>query len=189
LADETYSLGEGGPAQTYLDQDKLFAIMRQSGAQAVHPGYGFLSENAAFAERCEREGVVFLGPTPAQMQAFGLNHSARALAKQAGVPLPPGTELLATVEEALAAAETIGYPVMLKSTAGGGGIGMQLCYSGQELEKHFASVKRLGENNFANGGLFLEKFVERARHIEVQIFGDGQGHAIALGERDCSSQR
>ena len=189
LADEAYSLGEGGPAQTYLDQDKLFAIIRQSGAQAVHPGYGFLSENAGFAERCEREGVVFLGPTPAQMEAFGLKHSARELAQKAGVPMLPGTELLDTVEEALAAAENIGYPVMLKSTAGGGGIGMQLCYSGQELEKHFASVKRLGENNFSNSGVFLEKFVERARHIEVQIFGDGAGKAIALGERDCSSQR
>ncbi|MDY0071009.1 MAG: biotin carboxylase N-terminal domain-containing protein, partial [Porticoccaceae bacterium] len=189
LADEAYSLGEGGPAQTYLDQDKLFAIIRESGAQAVHPGYGFLSENAGFAERCEREGVVFLGPTPDQMEAFGLKHSARELAQKAGVPMLPGTELLDTVEEALAAAENIGYPVMLKSTAGGGGIGMQLCYSGQELEKHFASVKRLGENNFSNSGVFLEKFVERARHIEVQIFGDGAGRAIALGERDCSSQR
>ncbi|MFA5549465.1 MAG: urea carboxylase [Porticoccaceae bacterium] len=189
LADEAYSLGEGGPAQTYLDQDRLFAIIRESGAQAVHPGYGFLSENAGFAERCEREGVAFLGPTPDQMEAFGLKHSARELAKKAGVPMLPGTELLDTVEEALAAAENIGYPVMLKSTAGGGGIGMQLCYGSQELEKHFASVKRLGENNFSNSGVFLEKFVERARHIEVQIFGDGAGRAIALGERDCSSQR
>lgn len=189
LADEAWCLGEGGAAQTYLDQDKLFDIIRKSGAQAVHPGYGFVSENAGFARRCEAEGVVFLGPTAAQMEAFGLKHSARALAEKAGVPLLPGTGLLASLDDALAAATNIGYPVMLKSTAGGGGIGMQLCYSADELSKHYDSVKRLGENNFANSGIFLEKFVERARHIEVQIFGDGCGNAIALGERDCSSQR
>lgn len=189
LADESYCLGEGGPSQTYLNQDKLFEVIRQSGAQAIHPGYGFLSENAEFARRCEKEAVVFLGPTGAQMEAFGLKHSARALAEQAGVPLLPGTGLLSSVEEAIREANRIGYPVMLKSTAGGGGIGMQLCYSNTELSKHFASVKRLGENNFSNSGIFLEKFVEKARHIEVQIFGDGEGNAIALGERDCSSQR
>lgn len=189
LADEAYCLGEGGPTQTYLDQDKLFDVIHKSGAQAIHPGYGFLSENAGFARRCENQGVVFLGPTGDQMEAFGLKHSARALAEQAGVPLLPGTGLLDSVEEAFAAAGRIGYPVMLKSTAGGGGIGMQLCYSDEELGKHFASVKRLGENNFSNSGIFLEKFVEKARHIEVQIFGDGCGNAIALGERDCSSQR
>ena len=189
LADEAYSLGAGGPAQTYLDQDKLFAIIRDSGAEAVHPGYGFLSENAGFARRCDVEGVVFLGPTADQMDAFGLKHSARALAERADVPLLPGTALLDSLDQALAEAQAIGYPVMLKSTAGGGGIGMQLCYGADELRKHYESVKRLGENNFANSGIFLEKYVERARHIEVQVFGDGEGGAIALGERDCSSQR
>ena len=132
---------------------------------------------------------MFLGPTPEQMVAFGLKHEARALAEAANVPLLPGTGLLISLEEALEKAEIIGYPVMLKSTAGGGGIGMQRCYSADELTGAYASVKRLSENNFSNGGMFLEKFIERARHIEVQLFGDGQGKVIAIGERDCSAQR
>ncbi|GGA80926.1 urea carboxylase [Neiella marina] len=188
-ADEAYSLGDGAAAQTYLDQDKLLAIAAQSGAQAVHPGYGFLSENPTFVERCEQAGLVFLGPTAAQMNGFGLKHEARALAEQASVPLLPGTGLLDSLEQALAQAEQIGYPVMLKSTAGGGGIGMQRCDTADELCDSYESVKRLSENNFANAGLFLEKFIQHARHIEVQIFGDGQGEVVALGERDCSAQR
>lgn len=188
-ADEAWSLGEGAAAHTYLDQNKLITIARQTGAQAIHPGYGFLSENPDFARRCVDEGLVFLGPTPEQMVAFGLKHEARALAEAANVPLLPGTGLLTSLEEALEKAETIGYPVMLKSTAGGGGIGMQRCYSAEELTGAYASVKRLSENNFSNGGMFLEKFIERARHIEVQLFGDGQGKVIAIGERDCSAQR
>lgn len=123
-ADERWPLGAGGAADTYLDQDALFAIMRETGVDAVHPGYGFLSENPAFVERCEREGIAFIGPTPAQMRDFGLKHTARDIATQAGVPLLPGTGLLDSVDAALAAADDIGYPVMLKSTAGGGGIGM-----------------------------------------------------------------
>jgi len=188
-ADEAWSLGEGAAAHTYLDQNKLIAIAKQTGAQAIHPGYGFLSENPDFARRCVDEGLVFLGPTPEQMVAFGLKHEARALAEAANVPLLPGTGLLTSLDEALEKAETIGYPVMLKSTAGGGGIGMQRCYSAEELTGAYASVKRLSENNFSNGGMFLEKFIERARHIEVQLFGDGQGNVVAIGERDCSAQR
>ncbi len=188
-ADEAYSLGDGNAAETYLNQEKLIAIIHQSGAEAVHPGYGFLSENPSFVERLEKIGVVFLGPTTAQMETFGLKHTARAVAKTAGVPLLPGTDLIADLTAAITAAEQIGYPVMLKSTAGGGGIGMQRCYSAEELSLAFESVKRLSANNFANDGVFLEKFVENPRHIEVQIFGDGKGGAIALGERDCSSQR
>jgi urea carboxylase len=188
-ADEAHSLGPGPASQTYLDQDKLLHIARTSGAQAIHPGYGFLSENPDFARRCEAEGLVFLGPTPEQMTAFGLKHQARALAEAAQVPLLPGSGLLADVAEALQEAARIGYPVMLKSTAGGGGIGMQRCFSPDELESAFASVKRLSENNFSNGGLFVEKFIANARHIEVQLFGDGQGEVIAIGERDCSAQR
>ncbi|MCM0613340.1 urea carboxylase [Marinobacter sediminum] len=188
-ADEAYSLGEGSAATTYLDQDKLFEVIGKSGAGAIHPGYGFLSENADFARRCESEGVVFLGPTPEQMEEFGLKHTARALAEQAGVPLLPGTGLLTDLDDALSAAETIGYPVMLKSTAGGGGIGMSRCYSAEDLSKSFESVQRLSQNNFSNNGVFLEKFVEHARHIEVQLFGNGKGAVAALGERDCSAQR
>ncbi len=189
LPQEAWPLGQGSAADTYLNQDRLFDILRESGAQAVHPGYGFLSENADFARRCDAEGVVFLGPTPEQMEQFGLKHTARALAESAGVPLLPGTGLLAGLDEALSEAERIGYPVMLKSTAGGGGIGMQICHDDAGLEKAWDSVRRLSANNFSNDGVFLEKYIERARHIEVQVFGDGAGGALSLGERDCSAQR
>ena len=188
-ADESYALGEGRVSETYLDQDKLFDIMQQSGAQAVHPGYGFLSENPEFVRRCEAEGITFIGPTAEQMRAFGLKHTARKLAQDNHVPLLPGTDLLESIEEALSAATQIGYPVMLKSTAGGGGIGMQLCWNEAQLIKSYESVRRLGQANFSNSGVFLEKFIEYARHIEVQVFGDGKGSAVALGERDCSTQR
>lgn len=188
-ADEAYSLGDGSAAETYLDVNKIIDIAKQSGAKAIHPGYGFLSENADFVRRCEQEGIVFIGPTPEQMEVFGLKHKARELAEKAGVPLSPGTDLLTDLAAAVEAAGTIGYPVMLKSTAGGGGIGMELCHSQKELEVAFDKVKRLGANNFADDGVFIEKFIARARHIEVQVFGDGLGGAIAIGERDCSSQR
>lgn len=189
LADAAFSLGEGNVRETYLDQDKLFAIVRESGAQAIHPGYGFLSENARFVERCAAEKVIFLGPTTEQMAAFGLKHRARELAEQNNVPLLPGSGLLRDVSQAVAAAQETGYPVMLKSTAGGGGIGMQRCDDEQALREAFERVKRLAGNNFADDGVFLEKFIARARHIEVQVFGDGEGGVIALGERDCSAQR
>ncbi len=188
-ADEAYSLGEGPAPDTYLNQAKLFAIIKQAGVDAVHPGYGFLSENPTFVTACEKNRVAFIGPTIAQMQAFGLKHTARELARQNNVPLLPGTQLLVSLEEALPAAQSIGYPVILKSTAGGGGIGMQMCPDAEALKKAFDSVKRLSANNFANDGVFIEKYIEFARHIEVQIFGDGEGDAIALGERDCSAQR
>jgi urea carboxylase len=188
-ADEAFCLGAGSVRDTYLNQDKLLAIAHQCGAQAIHPGYGFLSENAAFVERCTAEGVVFLGPTAAQMAAFGLKHSARQLAEKCQVPLLPGSGLLIDLRQALQSADEIGYPVMLKSTAGGGGIGMQRCDDAASLSEAFTRVKRLAGNNFADDGVFLEKFVAKARHIEVQIFGDGAGNVIALGERDCSAQR
>jgi len=188
-ADEAWCLGDGGAADTYLNIERLLEIATESGAQAIHPGYGFLSENAAFVERCEAAGIAFIGPRPDQMRAFGLKHRARELAQMAGVPLLPGSDLLTDLEAAKREASHIGYPVMLKSTAGGGGIGMQLCHDEPELVAAFDSVKRLGANNFADDGVFLEKFIARARHIEVQVVGDGQGQALALGERDCSSQR
>ncbi len=188
-ADEAHSLGEGAAASTYLAVDKILAIARDTGAGAIHPGYGFLSENAAFAERCEAAGIAFIGPTPEQLRVFGLKHTARALAKAHGVPMLEGTELLDSVADALAAADTVGYPVMLKSTAGGGGIGMRVCRSADELAQQFEAVRRLGENNFSDSGVFIEKYIQRARHLEVQIFGDGAGEVIALGVRDCSVQR
>ena len=188
-ADEAYSLGEGRVADTYLNQDKIFSIIKECGAEAIHPGYGFLSENPEFVLRCEIEGICFIGPTADQMRAFGLKHSARELAEQNNMPLLPGSGLIDDVTQAIMSAKKIGYPLMLKSTAGGGGIGMQLCWNQKELSDAFDSVRRLSENNFSNSGVFLEKFVEHARHIEVQILGDGRGNAIALGERDCSTQR
>ncbi|WNF48134.1 urea carboxylase [Pseudomonas sp. SG20056] len=188
-ADEAHSLGEGPAANTYLMVEKILAVAKQSGATAIHPGYGFLSENAAFAEACEAAGIAFVGPTPEQLRVFGLKHTARALAKQHGVPMLEGTELLENLDAAMVAGEQVGYPVMLKSTAGGGGIGMRVCNSAAELSDAFEAVKRLGQNNFSDSGVFIEKYIQRARHLEVQVFGDGAGEVLALGVRDCSVQR
>jgi len=174
-AAEAHSLGDGPAASTYLDGAKVIARALASGAGAIHPGYGFLSENAAFAEACVTAGIAFVGPTPEQLRVFGLKHSARALAEAHNLPLLPGTGLLADVAAALAAAAGIGYPVMLKSTAGGGGIGMRVCTSAAELAAQFDAVVRLGQNNFNDAGVFIEKYIERARHLEVQVFGDGVG--------------
>jgi urea carboxylase len=189
MASESVCIGAAVAAESYLRWEKILDAARETGANAIHPGYGFLSENAEFAEACAKEGIVFIGPTPEQMRSFGLKHTARALAAECNVPLLPGTELLSSVEEALVKAEKIGYPVMLKSTAGGGGIGLQLCRQREEMADLFERVQRLSQNNFGQGGVFIEKYVERARHIEVQIFGDGKGNVVALGERDCSVQR
>jgi urea carboxylase len=188
-ADEAICIGEALAGDTYLDTGKILVAAEATGAGAIHPGYGFLSENASFAEACGERGIAFIGPTPQQLRDFGLKHTARELAHQAGLPMLPGTGLLADAGHAVREAQTIGYPVMLKSTAGGGGIGMQLCRDDEELRAAFESVERLGRNNFANAGIFLEKFVARARHIEVQLFGDGKGRVLTLGERDCSLQR
>jgi urea carboxylase len=188
-ADEAYCIGPAAAAESYLRAERILEVARSCGAQAIHPGYGFLSENPGFAEACEAAGIAFIGPTATQMRAFGLKHTARDLAQANQVPLLPGSGLLPSVEAACEAAAQIGYPVMLKSTAGGGGIGMRLVRSDSELADAFVSVQRLAQANFKDAGLFLEKYVERARHIEVQVFGDGHGGVIALGERDCSVQR
>ncbi|PSJ18868.1 urea carboxylase [Nitrosomonas supralitoralis] len=188
-ADETYCIGSGVAAESYLRTDKILEVAHQAGAQAIHPGYGFLSENAAFVDQCAEQGICFIGPSSQHMRTFGLKHTARKLALQSQVPLLPGTDLLESIEDARREALHIGYPVMLKSTAGGGGIGMRLCWNADELNDAYESVKYLAQNNFKDAGLFLEKFVENARHIEVQIFGDGKGGVVALGERDCSMQR
>ena len=187
--DEAVLLGPAPAAQSYLAIPAILEAARTTGAQAIHPGYGFLSEDAAFAEACAAAGIVFIGPTPAHLREFGLKHTARAIALQNEVPLLPGTGLLASLAEAQAGAERIGYPVMLKSTAGGGGIGMRLCNTPAELEDGYAAVERMSRANFGSAGLYLEKFVSEARHIEVQIFGDGAGGVLALVERDCSAQR
>jgi urea carboxylase len=188
-ADESVCIGRAPAAESYLRADRILEVARANGAQAIHPGYGFLSENADFAQACESAGIAFIGPSAEQMRAFGLKHRARELAWQNGVPLLPGSGLLRDMEQARAEAMRIGYPVMLKSTAGGGGIGMRLIRAENELAEAYASVDRLARANFKDAGLYLEKYVEQARHVEVQIFGDGLGKVIALGERDCSVQR
>jgi urea carboxylase len=188
-ADEAVRLGPAPAAESYLDVEAVIAAARATGAEAVHPGYGFLSENVAFAERLAAEGIAFVGPRPEHLRAFGLKHEAREIAKKSGVPLLPGSDLLDTVEDALAAADVIGYPVMLKSTAGGGGIGMQLCDGPETLRDRFETVKRTAASGFGDARLFLERYVAEARHVEVQIFGDGKGRVVTLGERDCSLQR
>jgi urea carboxylase len=188
-ADEAVCVGPPPALESYLNVPAILAAIERTGAEAVHPGYGFLSENAAFAETLEARGIAFVGPTAEQIRGFGTKHGARSIATELGVPLLPGTGLLADVGAAKLAAERIGFPVILKSTAGGGGIGMQLCREPARLVEQFDSVRSLARKNFGDGGVFLERYVDRARHIEVQIFGDGKGRVVALGERDCSAQR
>src|SRR5262250_3118709 len=189
FAGEAVHLGAAPARESYLRIEKIIEGARRTRAEAIHPGYGFLSENAEFAEACAGHGIVFIGPAPRQMRDFGLKHRSRQIASENGLPLLPGTGLLADVHAALMAAQRIGYPTMLKSTAGGGGIGMRLCASPEELREAFEAVSRQSQANFGSSNLYLERFVTAARHIEVQIFGDGHGSVIALGERDCSVQR
>ncbi|GAB2828591.1 urea carboxylase [Actinocorallia aurea] len=189
LADEAVRLGPAPAKESYLDVDLVLKAAAETGAGAIHPGYGFLSEDAEFARRCAEAGIVFVGPTPEQLELFGAKHTARAAAEAAGVPLAPGTGLLADLEEALEAAERIGYPVMLKATGGGGGIGMSACRSGAELADAWERVQRVAAASFSSAGVFLERLVEHARHVEVQVFGDGAGKVVTFGDRDCSLQR
>ena len=187
-ADEAVCLGAGTAQDTYLDGEKVLAAAVQTGAEAIHPGYGFLSENVAFARSCAEAGIAFIGPDPEQIEQFGLKHVARSLAERAGVPLVPGTGLITDADEALRAAEEIGYPVMLKSTAGGGGIGMRVCSDAEQLASAFEAVRHLAQANFGDGGVCLEAYIARARHVEVQLFGTSED-VVAIAERDCSVQR
>ncbi|MER7567361.1 5-oxoprolinase/urea amidolyase family protein [Streptomyces sp. NPDC097941] len=189
LADEAVRLGPAPAKESYLDADLVLKAAKDSGAGAIHPGYGFLSEDAVFARRCEEAGIVFVGPAPEQLELFGAKHTARAAAEAAGVRLAPGTGLLPSLGEALEAAGAIGYPVMLKATGGGGGIGMSACHSADELTDAWDRVQRVAAASFSSAGVFLERLVERARHVEVQVFGDGEGKVVTLGDRDCSLQR
>ncbi|MDF1737916.1 MAG: urea carboxylase [Verrucomicrobiales bacterium] len=189
MAGEAFSLGPAPVKDSYLNQERLLEILKETGAEAVHPGYGLLSESASFAERCENAGITFIGPTPEQLRVFGLKHEARDLAVKSDVPLLSGTGLLASLDEAVEKGREVGYPIMLKSSAGGGGIGIQICPEPGDLTDAFESVQRLSSANFGESGVFIEKYIARARHIEVQVFGDGQGQVVALGERDCSTQR
>ncbi|WP_104116703.1 urea carboxylase [Arthrobacter sp. B1805] len=189
LADEAVLLGPAPAKESYLRVDALLAAAASTGAGAIHPGYGFLSEDAEFAEAVEAAGLVFVGPTPEQLRIFGTKHTARDAAQAAGVPMIAGSGLLDGVEDALAAAQTIGFPLMLKATGGGGGIGMTVCRTEEELAESFPRVSRLAGASFGTAGVFAERYVENARHVEVQVFGDGAGRVVSLGDRDCSLQR
>lgn len=188
-ADDAVRLGPAPPRESYLRADAVIEAALSAGAGLIHPGYGFLSENLAFAERAEAAGIRFVGPTAAQIAAFGEKHTARELARQAGVPMLVGTELLRDADHAVAEAERIGLPVMLKATGGGGGIGMQACTSVDQVREAYLRVAALAASNFGSTGIFLERYIRPARHVEVQIFGDGEGRIAVFGDRDCSLQR
>ncbi|WP_159704459.1 urea carboxylase [Arthrobacter sp. 18067] len=189
LADEAVLLGPAPAKESYLKVDAILKAAAATGAGAIHPGYGFLSEDAAFAEAVEAAGLVFVGPTPDQLRIFGTKHTARDAAQRAGVPMIAGSGLLEDLDEAVAASHTIGFPLMLKATGGGGGIGMAVCRDEAELRDNYSRVARLASSSFGTAGVFAERYIEHARHVEVQVFGDGEGRVVSLGDRDCSLQR
>ncbi|QQE79342.1 acetyl-CoA carboxylase biotin carboxylase subunit [Alicyclobacillus sp. SO9] len=189
-ADESCLLGGPRVNESYLNMDKLIEIATETGAQAVHPGYGLLSENAEFARRCTEAGLVFIGPSPAVIAQMGSKIQARKAMEEAGVPVVPGvTKDLANAEEANEIAASMGYPVMLKASAGGGGIGMQVVYDESGLRKAFESNKKRATDFFGDGAIYLEKYIENPRHIEIQVLADNQGNTVYLWERECSIQR
>jgi urea carboxylase len=189
MADEAIHIGATPARESYLRGDRILESAASAGAGAIHPGYGLLSEDAAFATAVEAAGMRFVGPAPPQIELFGSKDRARELAREAGVPIMAGSGVLADPAAAAQAAAQVGYPVMLKAAGGGGGIGMEPCHDEATLRDAFERVGRLATASFGAGGIFLERFVERARHVEVQVFGDGAGRVIALGDRDCTLQR
>jgi acetyl-CoA carboxylase biotin carboxylase subunit len=189
-ADEAYRLGPAPAVESYLQGDLIIEIARRIGADAIHPGYGFLSENPAFAEACESARITFIGPPASAMRALGSKTLARQAADAAAMPRVPGSVTgLADVAEAQRVAAEIGYPVMLKAAAGGGGKGMRAVYSHAELATAYATASSEAERSFGSGEVYLEKLIERPRHIEVQVMADSHGHCLYLGERECSVQR
>ncbi|MFS0751697.1 acetyl-CoA carboxylase biotin carboxylase subunit [Oceanobacillus sp. 1P07AA] len=189
-ADESYLVGGNRVQESYLNVDKIFEIAKEENVDAIHPGYGFLSENASFANRCLKENITFIGPSPEIIELMGDKIAARKTMKQAGVPIVPGTEeAISSVEEAVKYATDIGYPIMLKASAGGGGIGMQIVHNDDELVKAFDSNSKRAANFFGDGSMFLEKKIEETRHIEFQVLADHHGNVIQLFERECSIQR
>ncbi|KAL3482000.1 allophanate hydrolase subunit 2-domain-containing protein [Aspergillus californicus] len=189
LADQAILLS-GPPSKAYIDGDQILEIAKANDVDAIIPGYGFLSENSDFARAVASSGLAFVGPSPESIEAFGLKHTARDLATKAGVPIVPGSQGLVTSEdEAVTVSESLGYPVMLKATAGGGGMGLITCNTEKEVRESFQTVQSRGEALFKNAGLFIERYYPSSHHIEVQIFGNGQGKAISIGERECSIQR
>ena len=190
LADEAICIGKGPSAESYLRIDRLISAAEIADVDAIHPGYGFLSENAHFADVCESCNIRFIGPSSRAMNALEDKQVSRALAKKAGVPIPPGSEgLVQNEQEALAVAKKIGYPVMIKAVAGGGGRGMRVAHNDISMIKGFHMARIEAEKAFGNGGVYIEKFIENPHHIEFQILADNRGNIIHLGERDCSIQR
>ncbi|KAA0966613.1 acetyl-CoA carboxylase biotin carboxylase subunit [Sporosarcina sp. ANT_H38] len=189
-ADEAFLLGPAQVQQSYLKADDIIEIAVRTGADAIHPGYGLLSENAAFARKVQEAGIRFIGPDVDTIEKMGDKIGSRGTMKAAGVPVVPGTdEGIASLEDAIQAAIEIGYPIMLKASAGGGGIGMVRCEDEQALSQHFQSIKTRAKTYFGDDVVFLEKFIANARHIEVQIFGDNFGNVVHMFERNCSVQR
>jgi len=189
LADEAICIGPADPSRSYLHIPAIIAAAEITGADAVHPGYGFLSENPEFAETCAQCGLLFIGPLPEQMRLWGDKVSARALAKSLGLPIIEGTELIEDIEDAVRKAESLGFPVLLKASGGGGGRGMHVLQSKEALRAVFETARAESRAAFGNDSLYFEKFLERPRHIEFQILGDMQGNIRVLGERECSIQR
>src|SRR6185503_12257242 len=190
-ADEAYLLGGPTAAESYLNVEKILAVARESGAEAIHPGYGFLAENAAFARACDDAGIVFIGPPASAIEAMGSKTRARELMRDAGVPIVPGTtEPVATVEDAREIIDAeIGYPVAVKAAGGGGGKGFRVALSEDELQAAFEGAAREGEKFFSDPTVYLERYLPDPRHVEVQVLADKHGNVIHLGERDCSIQR
>jgi acetyl-CoA/propionyl-CoA carboxylase, biotin carboxylase, biotin carboxyl carrier protein len=190
-ADEAYNLGEGPAAENYLSIEKILDVAKRSGAEAIHPGYGFLAENAPFAQACEDAGIVFIGPPASAIDAMGSKTKARELMQAAGVPIVPGTtEAVATVQDAMRIAkDEIGFPVAVKAAGGGGGKGFRVALTEDELEGAFEGSSREGEKFFSDGTVYLERYLHDPRHVEVQVLADRHGNVIHLGERDCSIQR
>ncbi|MBU7593021.1 acetyl-CoA carboxylase biotin carboxylase subunit [Metabacillus halosaccharovorans] len=190
LADEAYLVGAPRVTDSYLKIDKIIEIAKYSKVEAIHPGYGFLSENPQFAIRCQEEGLVFIGPSPEVISSMGSKIEARLTMERAGVPIVPGIQTsINNTDEAVAIANKIGYPIMLKASAGGGGIGMQVVRSDQDMIKAFEGNQKRAKSFFGNEEMYLEKYIERPRHIEVQILADSYGGIVYLGERECSVQR
>ncbi len=189
LADETVCVGPPASSSSYLNIPNVLSAAVMTGAEAIHPGYGFLSENPDFAEKCRDHGIVFIGPTPESMHALGSKAGGREIARLSNVPTVPGTGVLESTEDAIAQAEKIGYPVLLKASAGGGGRGQKQVRSSEEMQVAFNQAAQEAQSYFSDPALIMEKFVTEFRHVEVQVIGDGNGHVIHIGERDCSIQR